>query len=146
MKRGMNRSGSIYLGLLKLLIVSAVLAGLFFYIAYCIGEELIVTYCYSTSYMEKKGNQYAGKLQEYVEKNHVSMKDSEELTDWVREQKILSMQIYKNERIIYDSDYPQEESIEEQSIEARYYDWETYYTVQFEDDLPIPDEPPRRGL
>src|SRR5699024_3208320 len=70
--------------------------------------------------------------QNYIDQNHLSSRDAQELNDWVKSQKILYVQIYKDGIRVFDSAYPNEE-IWEAEIEATDQEWETIYTLTFSD-------------
>lgn len=133
MKQEITKQKSIYLRLLKLLVFSAVISCAFFFCTYVIGEHLIENYYSNSNYVEKKSNEYAAKLQKYVKRKQLSAKDTSQLTKWVREQKIISIEIYKDNILTYDSTYLGEEEIWEKSTDFGYHDWETYYEIEFSD-------------
>lgn len=133
MKQKVIRKDSIYWRLLRLLVAAAVVSVLFFAGLNRIGEYLINYYYYSTDYEEKKDQGYVNRLQKYVEQNQLSTRDSAALSAWVKEQKILSVQIFKDNILMYDSDYADQENIWEEEIEINLYDWMVYYPVQFVD-------------
>lgn len=108
MKAEITKRNSIYLRLLKLLIFSAVISSVFFVMVYGLGEYKIENYYSDSEYIERRNNAYASKLQTYVDMNQLSVKDTSRLTKWVRDQKIISIQIYQDGILTYDSDYPQQ--------------------------------------
>ena len=118
---------------LTLLLTAAVLvAGLFFVLLNQAGYRLI-TSCFSDSgYVEKMSGKYIDDLQEYIDDNQVASNDSGKLTAWVKKQKVVSIQIYKDEILTYDSNYP-DAAVEDAAAEGSYYEWEYYYTAQFAD-------------
>ena len=64
--------------------------------------------------------------------NNLSSQDTTELTQWVRQQKVISIRVYKNEILVYDSNYP-DEAIWDADAQGGYYSWESYYTLTFSD-------------
>ena len=72
--------------------------------------------------MEGQNRKYAQKLQKYVDRQGLSMKDGEALSQWVKKQNILYVQIYKDNILVFDSAYPEEE-IWEEEIAARIMNW-----------------------
>ncbi|MDO4307807.1 MAG: HAMP domain-containing sensor histidine kinase [Eubacteriales bacterium] len=131
MRRDTNKRSSIYLRLLKLLVAAFLISGAVFTLLYGMGECLVDDYYSNSDYIEKKNEKYIGKLQEYVRKNRLSTENAEELTEWVKKQRVLSVQVYKNNHLTYDSDYPDQEW--GASSEQGYYEWESCYEVQFAD-------------
>lgn len=132
MDNGKKKIHSLYFELIRLLLVSATVSLLFFFILNRAGENLLTFYFYESDYVQKASDHSIKNLQEYVTENHVSSNDSEKLTKWVNEQKIVAISVYKEELLTYDSLYPDEE-VENAAIEGGYYEWESYYTVEFSD-------------
>lgn len=130
----MNKKDSIYFQLLSLLVFSAVAAVFVFLAMRYAGGYAIEKYYDSSGYEERRNDSFIEKFQKYVEENQISSKDISSLDTWVKEQKILSIRIYKNGIQIFDSDYPGQELWEE-SIEANEFEWGTYYSVQFADGI-----------
>lgn len=129
-----SRKDSIYFQLLRLLIISGVIVILFFTIVNNVGERIIENYYYSSRYEEKKDKEYLDKLQTYINKNDITTQDTAELKKWVKNQKIIILQVYLNNKKVFDSDYP-DKQLWEENIEADEYDWETYYSVEFADGI-----------
>lgn len=127
-----SRRNSIYTQLLRLLIMGAFAAVILFSALDFAGEYLVSIYLEKTDYIEKKNLQYIHKLQEYVNKESISTRDTEKLNDWVKKQQLLFIQIYKDEIQVFDSEYPDQE-IWEEEITAGNYSWENYYMVDFTD-------------
>lgn len=135
MRAEIIKRNSIYFRLLKLLIFSAVVSGAFFVMVYALGEYKIENYYSDSEYIERRNDAYASKLQAYADMNQLSVKDTSRLAKWVREQKIISVQIYQDGILTYDSDYPQEVDEEdvagEETVETEYNGWGTYYEIEF---------------
>lgn len=128
----LNKRNSIYVQLLRLLLISAVFSGIVFYCLDIAGEYLIGTYIEKTNYQEQENQKYVKKMQYEIDKNQLSSKDMTEIKNWVKKQKILSIKIYKNDIQIFDSDYPDQDILEEE-ISAGKYAWESYYPIVFSD-------------
>lgn len=131
--RRIHHKNSIYLRLLRLLVFAAVLSGVFFSVLFVIGEYVIERCLMNPYYVERKNNEYAARLQEYVTENQLSSEDSEELTAWVKKQKIISVQLFRDNILTYDSDYLGEEFIGEDTIERSSYEWENFHKIKFTD-------------
>ena len=127
-----RKRDSIYVQLLKLLVLAGVLSGLFFLLSNWAGDTLLNWFYVNSNYEEKKNETYIGRLQEYVAQNQLSTEDTKELTDWVKRQRVVTLQIYRNGILVYDSEYPGQD-MEAEQIEAGDYDWTVYYPVQFSD-------------
>ena len=128
----MSRRNSIYTQLLRLLIVSAVAALAIFCILDIVGQYLTDYYVEETNYIEKKNQRYVVKLQEYVQQQELSTRDTSKLNAWVKEQQLLFIRVYKDGIQVFNSEYPGQE-IWEEEIEAEDYAWENSYMVQFSD-------------
>ena len=127
-----RKRDSIYVQLFRILVFAGVVSGLFFLITNWAGDMLLNRFYASPGYEEKKNGEYIGKLQEYVARNQLSTADTKELTDWVRRQRVVSLQLYRNGILVYDSEYPGLD-METEQIEAGDYEWTVYYTVRFSD-------------
>ena len=128
----MSKKNSIYFQLLRQLILSAVIsvavfAGMDYGVSY-----LINSYFENSQYVEGQNKKYAQKLQKYVDMQGLSMKDGEALSRWVKRQNILYVQIYKDNILVFDSAYPEEE-IWEEEIAARDYELDYHSSVDFSD-------------
>lgn len=132
MKQEMHRRYSIYIQLLRLLIASAFAAILAFLVLYGIGSTVVDSHLENPSYVEKLDQKYIDQLQQYVTDNQVRSGDSEALLSWVETHKVIYICVYKDDKKVFDSDYPGQELAEEE-IEAEYYEWENYYPVEFAD-------------
>lgn len=127
-----SKRNSIYTQLLKLLLISVFTAIIAFFIMDISSELLIGNYLIKTDYIGRKEKEYIGKLQEYIDQENLSSRDATELRTWVKEQKMVSIIIYKDKIRVFDSSYPGQDIWEEQIV-ADYYDWEDYYEVDFSD-------------
>lgn len=130
--QAMSKRNSIYLQLLRLLIVSALTAVVIFFLIDLISTWLIGGYFESTDYVERHNQSYIQKLQSYIDRNNLSSRDAQSLDHWVKSQKILYVQIYKDGIQVFDSAYPEEE-IWEAEIEATDLTWENNYVLNFSD-------------
>lgn len=113
-----------------MLVLSALISTAFFVALNAIGDYTIRYFIMNTSYMEQKDRKIISNLQNYVTENQVSVNDSEKLTKWVKKQSVVTIQIYRNGYIIYDSQYPEADL--EDTVDNR-YDWQSFYTLSFAD-------------
>ena len=127
-----NKKDSIYVQLLKLLVLSALAAGAFFLINNQLGDRFIENYYNTSDYETKKDLQYVDKLQRYVRENNLYATDTASLNRWVKKQKILILRVYVNNKKTFDSGYP-DRDFGEDDTEYEEQDWETYYSVEFTD-------------
>lgn len=128
-----RKATTIYLRLIKLLVLAGVIAVIAFALMDALGVMALDYYFSHSDYAQNQTRKRIDDLQSYVQENNVSTSDGEALTSWVKKQSVVSMQIYKNNVLMYDSNYPDEEAIQESNSGREFYDWETYYILQFED-------------
>lgn len=127
-----SKINSLYFELAGLLLAAVVVSGLFFVLLNRAGTNVITEKFSDSDSIERLSGEYIEKLQDYIDDNQVASNDSEKLTQWVRKQKIISIQVYKNEILTYDSNYP-DAAVEDAAAEGQYYEWEDYYTAEFTD-------------
>ena len=123
---------SLYFKLAGLLLAAVAVSGLFFVVINYAGEQIITKVFSDSSHIEKLSEAYIQDLQDYIDETKAASNDSEKLTEWVRKRKIVSIQVYKDEILTYDSNYP-DAAVEDAEAEGAYYDWEYYYTAEFAD-------------
>lgn len=127
-----NKKNSIYVQLLCLLIAAALAALAIFGILNFAGRYLIENYLEESDYIEKKDQEYVDKLQTYIEREGISTKDADKLEVWVKKQRLVFIEVYKDRILVFDSEYP-ENKIWEEEIEADDHGWEISYMVEFLD-------------
>lgn len=132
MTRSANKIHSIYFQLVLLLTVSAVTAGIVFLALETAGVWLIDNYYDTPEYNEKKNRFYIEKMQQYIDEEQISYEDRTKLNAWVKEQQVISVRVYKNNTLMFNSDY-QEQEPETDGIYANENDLLTYYPVEFAD-------------
>ena len=123
---------SMYVQLVGLLLAAILISGAFYLLINRIGARIITEIFMNREHIEQISSAYVDDLQKFIDENQVSSNDSDKLTAWVKRQKIISIQVYKNEHLTYNSYYP-EAAVEDVAVEGRYYEWEHYYTVEFSD-------------
>lgn len=129
--RAMSRRNSIYVQLLKLLVVSAGVAVGIFFLADFISFRLLEKYFESPAYVEGHNQVYVEKLQKYIDQNHLSSGDSKKLSSWVKQQNILYLQIYREGVLVFDSTY--QEELPETEILSEDQEWGNFYPLSFSD-------------
>lgn len=125
----MRRWNSLYFQLLILIVFSAVCAGGLFVCLNSIGNYVVDKYYAETDYAEKQDQKYIVRLQEYVTDQQLNSGDTQQITQWVKKQRVISLEMYVDNMLIYDSANPKQEFTD--PIEVQYYDWNEYYTIQF---------------
>lgn len=130
--QGMSKMNSIYVQLLLLLLLASFVSAIVFFASNCAIGYVIDSLYYNSDYEENRNEEYVEDLQQYVEEEELSTRDTESLKEWLQEQQIISLAVYKDNIQVFDSVYPEQELWEERII-ANYYSWETYYSVWFTD-------------
>ena len=134
MKCFRHKNVSIYLQMFLLMIIAGLLSLLFFLIVNSMSEYVIDQYMENSNYEKKVNLKKIEELQAYITVNHLLSRDYETLKRWVQEQKLLSLSIYKDGIMVFDSDYPDRE-IWQDEIGFVNYDWMSYDTIVFSDGL-----------
>lgn len=127
-----NKKGSIYFQLLRLLVFAAFVAALVFGLLNYISDGVINRYYDNSDYEGKKDREIVARMQNHISKNGLTTRDTEALNEWVKRQKIISVQIYKDGVQVFDSSYPNQ-TFEEEQIIREGYDWEIFYPLEFAD-------------
>lgn len=127
-----NRTSSIYVQLLRLLILSALGSFLLFAGLEAVSSFLISRHFESPAYVERQNNRYIQKLEKYIRQEEISTADTQELKEWTKKQKVLYLQIFKDNLLVFDSEYSQKE-VEKEGFQVSNAELENYYTVEFED-------------
>ena len=134
MKLSVSKWDSLYVSLFRLVIGAIAAAILFFFCVDFGGEYLVVRWYHESHYVERKEKAYIKDLQDYVDRYQVSIQDKESLTRWLKDQKILSLKIYQDQWLVYDSFYKKNlENLTEEEREQKYNGQENYYPVCFPD-------------
>lgn len=129
----MCKRNSLYFQLVVLLLISAIASVLVFTLLNNMGGYVIGRYYLNSEYIEHQNEKYITKLQNYIYKSQLESKDVNALDSWIKDQKIISIEVYQNNILVYNSENAYKgEQIEEQ-VEAPYYEWKNYYKVQFLD-------------
>lgn len=129
----MKKRNSIYVRLLKLLVAAVLISFAYFLLIHAVGSYVLDRFYSNSDYIENKDKKYIERLQLYVTTEHISSKDTKELNRWIYAQKIISIQVFKDDILMYDSDFPNEEKIWEEEVGKRLFGWNYYFPVTFED-------------
>lgn len=127
-----NKLNSISFQFLLLLLGALLIASISFLIGNITVSYFIDMYIYTEEYETRRNEKYLHSLQEYIDRNDISMQECQLIGKWVKKQQILSISVYQDNRKIYDSDYPNHDFWLEE-IEEDEYEWVTYYKIWFTD-------------
>ncbi|MDO4619981.1 MAG: HAMP domain-containing sensor histidine kinase [Lachnospiraceae bacterium] len=128
----MNHNHSISTEFLKLLAAAALCACVLFGTERAVSVYIVQHYFESDAYVKKRNEKQIEELVRYVEKKNVSVGEKEKLTKWLKNHPLITIQVFKDGMLQYDSAYPDLEDT--WSVDPDdYYGWQTYYSVQFAD-------------
>lgn len=132
--QGVTKRNSLYFQLMILLVISGAVALAVFYGLNTVGENVVYYYYDHSNYSAKREKNYVAELQSYVSSNELKSSDTDELSQWVTEKAvIISLWLYKDNALIFDSDYPDNATY---SSEPAYLDETSgsrFYTLEFAD-------------
>lgn len=128
-----NKKITIYAELTMLLLIAACIVAAFFSVINMTGDYLITQYLESTDYINRREQEQAEDLQDYVNQNHISTDNIQKLDNWIQEQRNSTIQVFYDGVIIYDSYYPEDVGTWEITDES-YFEREGSYQIQLEDD------------
>jgi signal transduction histidine kinase len=132
LKNAVDKKQSIYVELTKLLFLAALIAGGIFILLNVGGRHILDNYFDQNTFIETQNKKKMEKLQNYVTENNLKSNDSNILEKWVRKNNLVSLQIFQDNRLQYDSNY--ETNGEEWEVSPEdYYEWESYYPITFAD-------------
>ncbi|QUL55211.1 HAMP domain-containing histidine kinase [Paenibacillus tritici] len=84
--------------------VSFLLSAALFLWLQATGEGLLEHYLTKSTFIEKQEKSAIPKFKTYVSEHHLSLKDHDQITAWVRDAKYISLYIYSNHKLLYSTD------------------------------------------
>ena len=97
------------------------------------GKALLDNYYIQRGYLQKENNRRLKAFQSFISKEKISIMDTDKIADWVKKQSVVSLQVYKGDTLLYDSDYPEGKNMPVFSFSGDYEGYEAYHLVQFID-------------
>lgn len=73
------------------------------------------------------------KFMKYVADYDLSATDYTAIQKWCDKQPLVLMEIYRNNYLLFNSNYYDESALSDKNIEVTYYDWYSYYEIPFAD-------------
>lgn len=119
--------------LIILMILSGLISVIFYLSTDYVVQRLVYNHIEKTQIVKENNYRYAEKLKNYVKENNLSTSDIEKLDSWVKSEKIIMIQVFKDKQLVYDSEY----DIEKLPEEVDLYDWEDFYDIEFSDGIAI---------
>ena len=122
---------SLYMQLLRLLVFSAFVSFLLFFAldytsSYCIDEYLT-----KSNYIENRDTENIQEMQLFIDENELASDESKLIWEWAKQHKILYLQLIKDNHVIFDSKFPDQNLWEEVPIDN--YIGNEYFSVQLAD-------------
>lgn len=74
-----------------------------FFLLQTIGESILDNHFNKISFMDNQKNQAISDFRRYVLDNNLTINDHDEITKWVRKEKYVNLYIYKDNKLVYDS-------------------------------------------
>lgn len=118
--------------MLFLLLFAALFCGVLFLVLDHAGEYIIEHRLDESDYFAKRNSELMASLQEYITEGNLQSRDTEKLSAWVKEQKMVQLNVYKDGIQVFDSNYPDQEIWTNEIVRSD-YDWMSYNTVVFSD-------------
>lgn len=132
--QGVTKRNSLYFQLMILLVISGAVALAVFYGLNTVGENVVYYYYNHSNYSAKREKNYVAELQNYVSSNELKSSDTDELSQWVTEKAvIISLWLYKDNALIFDSDYPDNATYSSEPAYLDENDGSRFYTIEFAD-------------
>lgn len=75
-----------------------------FFLLQDIGMAILDTHFNKTSFVENQKNQAVSRFRSYVSNNDLTINDQDKIASWIRNEKYVSLYIYKDKKLIYASD------------------------------------------
>lgn len=122
-----------YPQLVALLLFSFFAAAVLFFALTILGDELTYQYLKDSRRMEAKDNKAIEQLQEYVEANSIAADNEEALFRWEMKEKIIFLEIYRGDQLLYSSVDTGTEGGSILSLGEEYWDFDDCYTLEFAD-------------
>lgn len=114
-----------------LLLLALTVAGLLFAALRFGGGAILNAYFARSGFQERYDQSRVRELQAYIEKNGISARDTARLTQWVKRQPLILLEIYRANVLLYTSSAPGE--LLDNEAEAPHYSWVAYYEIAFAD-------------
>lgn len=127
--------GTVMVHIGKLLVIAFCISAVFFTLIHAGGEALTRIYLKRTHYTQKENERRIGELEAFVRKNRITPDQSAMLTKWVDRQRVVWLQIYRDNTLLYDSKYSDIEQDTEYYIKNDYSEWEPSRQVEFQDGM-----------
>lgn len=128
----LKRHKSIIAQFTALLVVLGLACGALFFVLYNLVGSALEHYLLSDDALTRSVEERVANLQDYVTENQLAATDADALSGWMRGKPLTLMEVYRSNTLLYSSYAPSGAAAWENE-EAPYYDWISYYEVEFAD-------------
>ncbi len=118
---------------IRLLLIAALCSFLMMGFLHYGGNIVIGELLEKTDFQAKRTENRVNAFQSYVKKNNVALTDGDALLNWCNNQPLVLMEVYRNNKLMFNSKYSESDELYSKDIDVTYYDWYSYYTVHFAD-------------
>lgn len=118
---------------IRLLLIAALCSFLMMGFLHYGGNIIIGELLEKTDFQAKRTENRVNAFQSYVKKNNVALTDGDALLSWCNNQPLVLMEVYRNNKLMFNSKYSESDELYSKDIDVTYYDWYSYYTVHFAD-------------
>jgi len=118
---------------IRLLLIAALCSFLMMGFLHYGGNIVIGELLEKTDFQAKRTENRVNAFQSYVKKNNVALTDGDALLSWCNNQPLVLMEVYRNNKLMFNSKYSESDELYSKDIDVTYYDWYSYYTVHFAD-------------
>lgn len=132
MKAKSERSISLYLEWFLLLFLAGILSVLFFVVSWFVIEQQIDRYYVNRNIVQNYNEKYISKLQKYVTKQGISLEELQRLDEWIIHNRMIYLQIRKDDKWVYCSDFSMDE-IQSEAYDFSPYPSDSYYDIELSD-------------
>jgi signal transduction histidine kinase len=98
-----------------------------------IGDSILDSYFNENSFISNQKNEAISDFRKYVSDNNLTTKDYDKITQWLHKEKYVSLYIYKDKQLIYNSDKNNAVIYYEKYDESPFLSDAMLYDVKFED-------------
>lgn len=116
-----------------LLLISGIISIAFFFGMQCISDAVIESRFSDQDYVKKATEKHVNSFQEYVNQHSLSATDTDKITQWMKQEPLSMMEIYRSNNLLYSSYAPDGYDYSEIDTDTPYYDWIEHYVIVFSD-------------
>lgn len=128
-----HRYSSLTMKMILLMLIAGTLCVIVYSFLFLTGSHIMEDYFETTGFQEKQNINRAESFQKYVTARSLRANDSAAITEWIKQQPLILIEIYRGNILTFTSAAPQKIIEEEDNIEVPHYDWVSYYPVDFAD-------------